>query len=138
VNSSFPSDHAIGAFVIATSIWLFRKREGTLWLVLAACISFSRIFTDVHVHYPSDVLAGALIGIASAAGVHAVLVRWSVSLQAIDEAIRIYENLELKIWPKSPSFAIIALRNIYKINKKKFWHWFGLSVKVELMQVHSP
>jgi hypothetical protein len=28
-------------------------------------------------------------------------------------------------------FAIIAPRNIYKINKKKFWHWFVLSVKVD-------
>jgi undecaprenyl-diphosphatase len=101
VNASFPSDHAIGAFVIATSIWLFRKREGTLWLVLAACIGFSRIWTGVH--YPSDVLAGTLIGITSAAGVHALLARWSVFQQPIDAAIRIYENLEQKIWPKSPS-----------------------------------
>jgi undecaprenyl-diphosphatase len=44
-NASFPSDHALGAFVIATSIWLFRKKEGVVWLVLAALIAFSRVWT---------------------------------------------------------------------------------------------
>ncbi len=39
-NASFPSDHAIGAFVIAAAIWLFRRNEGKVWLALAASIAF--------------------------------------------------------------------------------------------------
>jgi undecaprenyl-diphosphatase len=97
-NASFPSDHAIGAFVIATTIWLFRRKEGTLWLALAACIAFSRIWTGVH--YPSDVLAGALIGAASAAGVHQVFVKSRIAQKGQLVGIGLYERLEHKIWPK--------------------------------------
>lgn len=97
-NASFPSDHAIGAFVIATTIWLFRKADGKLWLALAACIAFSRIWTGVH--YPSDVLAGALIGIAAAAGVHQIFARLRFARNGLHAGIGLYERLEQKIWPK--------------------------------------
>ncbi|WP_231571625.1 undecaprenyl-diphosphatase [Gordoniibacillus kamchatkensis] len=98
-NASFPSDHAIGAFVIATTIWLFRKKEGRLWLALAACIAFSRIWTGVH--YPSDVIAGALIGVAAAAGVHQVFVKSRFAQKGQLVGIRLYERIEHKIWPKT-------------------------------------
>jgi undecaprenyl-diphosphatase len=98
-NASFPSDHAIGAFVIATTIWLFRKRDGKLWLAVAACIAFSRIWTGVH--YPSDVLAGALIGIAAAAGVHQLISRSVFVQKCLNGSIGMYERLEHKIWPKN-------------------------------------
>lgn len=55
-NASFPSDHALGAFVIATAIWLFRKRDGAAWLALGGLIALSRVWTGVH--YPLDVIAG--------------------------------------------------------------------------------
>lgn len=97
-NASFPSDHAIGAFVIASSIWMFRKRDGKLWLALAACIAFSRVWTGVH--YPSDVIAGAMIGIAAAAGVHRTFAAWRFAGQVLDKAIGLYERMESKIWPK--------------------------------------
>ena len=55
---SFPSGHA------ATALWCFHKKAGALALVLAAFIAFSRLYASVH--YPTDVLAGMLIGIALA------------------------------------------------------------------------
>lgn len=57
---SFPSGHAASAF--ACSLVLARKIPalGRPALILAAVIAFSRVY--VGVHYPLDVLAGALLG----------------------------------------------------------------------------
>ncbi len=60
LEKSFPSAHASVAFAMAFGIWLHNKKWGWLMLALAVCVSLSRIF--VGVHYPSDVLAGALVG----------------------------------------------------------------------------
>lgn len=100
-NASFPSDHAIGAFVIATSIWLFRRKEGTVWLLLAACIAFSRVWTGVH--YPLDVLAGAGIGIIAAAAVHQLFMRSTRALKYLEVIIHLYEATESKLWRRKVS-----------------------------------
>lgn len=63
---SFPSGHTSSAFAVATSLSLCFPK----WYVIAssflwACgVSYSRMHLGVH--YPSDVLIGALIGTASA------------------------------------------------------------------------
>ena len=62
VSSSFPSGHAAtsaaGAFILA-----FLLGRGGVWLaLLAVAIGFSRVY--VGVHYPLDVLAGAVLGLA--------------------------------------------------------------------------
>ena len=61
---SFPSGHALSSFAAATALWCFHKKTGVLALGLAALIAFSRLYASVH--YPTDVLAGMLIGIALA------------------------------------------------------------------------
>jgi undecaprenyl-diphosphatase len=98
-NASFPSDHAIGAFVIATSIWIFRRKEGVFWLSLAACIAFSRVWTGVH--YPSDVLAGAVIGVAAAVAVHQLFTRSTMALKGLKQVIHLYESVETKFWRRN-------------------------------------
>ncbi|MEK4508595.1 MULTISPECIES: undecaprenyl-diphosphatase [Paenibacillus] len=97
-NASFPSDHSIGAFVIATSIWLFRKKDGAVWLVLAGLISFSRVWNGVH--YPSDIMAGALLGVVSAFLMYQMFKRWSVLHQCVNTGIQLYEKIEDKIWER--------------------------------------
>ncbi len=63
---SFPSGHTSEAFATATSLSIVFPK----WYVIApsflwaSAIGYSRM--DLGVHYPSDVLAGALIGIGSA------------------------------------------------------------------------
>lgn len=63
-DAGFPSDHATGTFALAMGVWLFDRAIGSVLLVIAAAISFARVY--VGVHYPGDVVGGALIGIAAA------------------------------------------------------------------------
>ena len=77
---SFPSGHAISSFSAATVILLYSKklgipaiilaafvlykrsgRSGALALLTAALMGFSRLY--LYVHFPSDVICGALFGI---------------------------------------------------------------------------
>lgn len=95
-NASFPSDHSIGAFVIATGIWLFRKKDGVIWLVLAGFVSFSRIWNGVH--YPTDVLMGSFIGVVSAIMIYQIVNRWSVANKCLNVGLYYYEKIEYKIW----------------------------------------
>lgn len=60
-DSSFPANSAAVAFAIAYSVWLYNRRVGNVLLVIAALYALSRV--AVGVHYPSDVLAGAILGI---------------------------------------------------------------------------
>ena len=65
---SMPSNHASNAFAFSMTIWFMLRDRTYIWLVvIAALIAFSRI--SVGVHYPTDVLAGALVGTGIAYGV---------------------------------------------------------------------
>ena len=61
-DSSFPSGHSGAAFAACTVLFLYDKKKCWPFLILAALVSFSRIYLCVH--FPTDVLAGALIGFA--------------------------------------------------------------------------
>ena len=59
---SFPSGHTCASFAAAFALYRTLPRKwGIACLVLAALISFSRLY--VGVHYPSDVLGGVVVGI---------------------------------------------------------------------------
>ncbi|MGG1556468.1 undecaprenyl-diphosphatase [Paenibacillus ferrarius] len=97
-NASFPSDHATAAFVIATSIWIFSRRSGYIWFLLAASIAFSRIWTGVH--YPSDIISGAVIGVLTALLVNQFFLRSEKALKFLKVLIHGYEIVESKVWRK--------------------------------------
>jgi undecaprenyl-diphosphatase len=61
---SFPSGHTSASFAAATAIFLHYRSFGAPLLVLAFCISLSRLY--LLVHFPSDIIAGILLGIISA------------------------------------------------------------------------
>jgi undecaprenyl-diphosphatase len=76
--SSFPSDHATYLFAIAAGFWLVSRRWGAVFGLAAAAVSLTRVF--VGVHFPVDVLAGALIGIATSLAVSRESVRERVAV----------------------------------------------------------
>jgi len=60
--SSFPSDHAVVFFALGTAIWLRYRWLGFFafaWVTIFACLP--RVYAGLH--YPSDILGGAIIGI---------------------------------------------------------------------------
>lgn len=59
---SFPSGHSAASFAAAVVLFRCRRSFGIPALILAALIAFSRLF--LFVHYPTDVLAGILLGTA--------------------------------------------------------------------------
>jgi undecaprenyl-diphosphatase len=63
-DPGFPSDHATGAFAIGFALVLRERVVGMVALVLALLLAVGRV--AVGVHYPSDVLAGAILGAAAA------------------------------------------------------------------------
>src|SRR5258708_37075263 len=69
-DPSFPSDHAAAAFAIAVVLVALHRRLGIAALLVAALMSYARVY--VGDHYPGDVIAGALVGAAAAA----VILTW--------------------------------------------------------------
>ncbi|MDQ7031030.1 MAG: phosphatase PAP2 family protein [Ardenticatenia bacterium] len=68
-DSSFPANSAAALWSLAWAIWRLDPKLGRWLVVLALLMGISRIY--VGVHYPLDIVGGALIGIGCA--------RWSVS-----------------------------------------------------------
>jgi len=80
-DPSFPSDHASAAFAIGFAVFLFDRIAGASFLAAAVIIGAGRIF--IGAHYPSDVLAGCLVGLGSALVVARLarpIVAWFVRL----------------------------------------------------------
>lgn len=58
---SFPSGHTLSSVICAVILFLRHRNMGIYALILAVVIAFSRLY--LYVHFPSDVLFGAIIGV---------------------------------------------------------------------------
>lgn len=63
-DHSFPSGHATSSFAAATALFMANKKFGIFAWPVAALTAFSRMY--LYVHFPSDILAGALLGVGMA------------------------------------------------------------------------
>ncbi|MEV6972562.1 phosphatase PAP2 family protein [Kitasatospora sp. NPDC093806] len=61
---SFPSNHTVIAFAAAAALWFADRRIGAVAGVAAVLMGASRVW--VGVHYPHDVLVGAVVGVLAA------------------------------------------------------------------------
>ena len=64
-DKSFPSGHTSIAFAFVAVLWFMSSKKISVPLtILAALISFSRVY--IGVHYPTDILGGVVFGILCA------------------------------------------------------------------------
>lgn len=63
-TASFPSGHAMAAFLFAQLLFFWNRKYGVFAYVLAFLVAFSRVF--VGVHYPLDAVVGIALGIGIA------------------------------------------------------------------------
>ena len=67
-DGGFPSEHAAILFALAMTIFYFSKKLGWWYLAFALVVGLARIFAGVH--WPVDILGGAVIGVVSAWLIH--------------------------------------------------------------------
>ena len=79
-NYSFPSSHATNAFAAATFFNHYYSRARWPLFTFAFLAAYSRVYLGVH--YPSDIIAGALLGACCA---------WAV-IYSYNAAVRVYQN----------------------------------------------
>lgn len=63
-NWSFPSGHSAFFFAMASAIYFYNKKWGARFFIAAILMNISRVIAGAH--YPTDILGGAIIGIAIA------------------------------------------------------------------------
>jgi undecaprenyl-diphosphatase len=81
-TSSFPSGHALSSFACAFVLTRLAPRLAAPAFALAALIAMSRVY--VGVHYPLDILVGAVLGVVVAIA----LLRLLASLRRSPRATR--------------------------------------------------
>ncbi len=65
---AFPSGHASITFAVAAVVYFYHKRLGMFLYLFAVLVALSRVY--VGVHYPFDIVAGAILGITIPHVVH--------------------------------------------------------------------
>jgi len=81
---SFPSGHATNSFAACVFLAIFFKRWKWWLLALASLVAFSRVY--VGVHYPGDVLGGAVLGSAVARAMAGLYALWLRKKDRLSEA----------------------------------------------------
>lgn len=61
---SFPSGHSTFFFALSTAVYLYNKKWGVWFFIATLFITVSRVIAGIH--YPSDIIGGAIIGSAVA------------------------------------------------------------------------
>jgi undecaprenyl-diphosphatase len=102
--SSFPSDTAAQAFALVAAIWALSRPLGVAALFWAAAVvCFPRLYGGFH--YPSDLLAGMVIGLVST---------WVVSKRplGLNAAARAVDEFEVR---HKPWFYVVGFVVLYEV-----------------------
>ncbi len=83
-NYSFPSMHTACAFAAAFLLFKMNRQAGIAAYILATVIAFSRVY--VLVHFPTDILAGGVLGTLCALAVWLAYKKWALP------ALSVYRN----------------------------------------------
>ncbi len=59
-DPGFPSVHATVVFALSITIWLHDHKVGLIFIILAILVGWARVAANVH--YPIDIMGGAIIG----------------------------------------------------------------------------
>ena len=94
-TSSFPSGHTASSFAAAAAVVYYNRRWGIPALLFASAVGISRIYLGVH--WPTDVLAGAAVGVVAA----------FVSIRFMDRLIPYFRDL-----PDPRSFRVPFLEEL--------------------------
>lgn len=76
---SFPSGHALFFFSLSTVVYFYNKKAGIIFFVASFLISISRVICGVH--WPSDILSGAIFGVISGLIIHFLFLQASLNLK---------------------------------------------------------
>ncbi|MBI3244079.1 MAG: VanZ family protein [Chloroflexi bacterium] len=139
---SFPSGHAAAAFAVA-AVLMLSYRRWRVWLptlIGAGLIAFSRVYLGVH--YFSDILGGAVVGLGAGAACYGLFAlnrpdwRWLLWIQ-VAVVIVISEMAYLSILPdasllKAPMDKIL---HFVLFGAVTFWLnlWLGRSAKIKFV-----
>lgn len=70
-TSSFPSAHTTAFFALSALLLFYNKKLGVIFLIASFLIGLARVFCGLH--WPSDVLAGIVLGVLVAIFVHQII-----------------------------------------------------------------
>ena len=76
-DGAFPSGHSAAAFALATTIWFHNKKMGSVFVIAALIVGAARVWGNVH--YPIDILGGAVLGAVVAFVIEKVHLRKFIS-----------------------------------------------------------
>ncbi len=105
---SFPSDHAVMAGAAVAGVWLVSRRLGLIAAAAAVLLAFSRVY--VGAHYPGDVVAGLLFGLAVSVLGYLALRR--ILRSAVTAAARTPLRLLLVAGPSTVPNGTVASRDV--------------------------
>lgn len=74
VDNSFPSDHTALGFALGGSVFFYHRAAGMVLIVATMLVGASRVAAGLH--YPVDIVVGAIIGIVAACGARVVICRF--------------------------------------------------------------